>query len=77
MTYDDMMSAEPEVGGSSGPQTRSSGLFGVVSETVRYSLSNAFTSAVICEPSKYCFGKNSHFHCSEWVDLSEILEQNL
>ena len=39
------------VGGSSGPQTRSSGLFGVVSETVGYTLSNAFTSAVICELS--------------------------
>ena len=59
------MSAEPGVGGSSEPQTRSSGLFGVVSGTVGYSLSNAFTSVVICELSKYCFGKDSHLHCSE------------
>ena len=51
------------MGRSSGPQTiRSSGLFGVVLEIVGYSLSNAFTSAVICELSKYCFGKD---HCSE------------
>ena len=46
------MLAEPGVGGSSEPQRRSSGLFGVVVETVGYSLSNAFTSAVICELSK-------------------------
>ena len=36
-SYDGMMSAEPGVGGWSEPQTRSSGLFSVVSETVGYS----------------------------------------
>ena len=36
-SYDGMMSAEPGVGGWSGPQTRSSALFSVVSETVGYS----------------------------------------